>query len=152
LNPGSPAPQASVLIQSRASGARTQGYSPEIPAQPDSLTRLRAHTKGILHEDRIINTLLQITKDILFVMQNLGHKKIETAMLYTQLETHNEDEGYTCKAASNVKEAADLIEHGFQCVTQIDEQNYSANAKLQQSISFIQKTFLAHEPSAHSPF
>ena len=52
MNPGSPAPQASVLIQSRASGTRTQG--------PDSLPRLRAHTKGILHEGRIINTLLQM--------------------------------------------------------------------------------------------
>jgi hypothetical protein len=52
LNPGSPAPQASILIQSRASGTRTQG--------PDSLPRLRARTQGILHEDRIINTLLQM--------------------------------------------------------------------------------------------
>jgi integrase len=60
LNPGSPAPQASVLIQSRASGTRTQGNLPKIQAEPDSLTRLRAHTQGILHEDRIINTLLQM--------------------------------------------------------------------------------------------
>jgi len=328
LNPGSPAPQASVLIQSRASGTRTQGNLPKIQAEPDSLTRLRAHTQGILHEDRIINTLLQMknpglseatlatasqklnqlgkhadlqnpqeiltyianstvsnatkqklandynyycitnqinwkkptyrwerkipliptteniykiisasckkyatiftileetglegkkletttrrdidteqgiinvqgckghnsrslklkqqtaemlraylhkytgehpfpksirmgevwrstrdrlaeklnqpqlkaiplrnlrhhfatttydrTKDILLVMQKLGHKKIETTMLYTQLVNFNEEEEYTCKTASNVKEATDLIEHGFQYVTEID--------------------------------
>jgi len=60
LNPGSPAPQASVLIQSRASGTKTQDNLPVIQAEPDSLTRLRAHTKGILHKDRIINTLSQM--------------------------------------------------------------------------------------------
>jgi integrase len=60
------------------------------------------------------------TKDILLVMQKLGHKKIETTMLYTQLVNFNEDEEYTCKTASNVKEATDLIEHGFQYVTEID--------------------------------
>jgi len=53
-------PKASVLIQSRASGTRTQGNLPKIQAEPDSLTRLRAQTQGILHEDRIINTLLQM--------------------------------------------------------------------------------------------
>jgi len=58
LNPGSPAPQASVLIQSRAAGTRTRAFDPQNP-EPNNLTRLRAHTKGILHEDRIINTLLQ---------------------------------------------------------------------------------------------
>jgi integrase len=60
------------------------------------------------------------TKDILLVKQLLGHKKIETTMLYTQLVTFNEEEEYTCKTASNVKEATDLIEHGFQYVTEID--------------------------------
>jgi hypothetical protein len=59
------------------------------------------------------------TKDILLVMQKLGHKKIETTMLYTQLVNFN-DEEYTCKTASNVKEATDLIEHGFQYITEID--------------------------------
>jgi hypothetical protein len=56
LNPGSPAPQASVLIQSRSSGTRIQDDSPK----PDTLTRLRAHTEGIRHEGLIINTLLQM--------------------------------------------------------------------------------------------
>jgi integrase len=53
------------------------------------------------------------TKDILLVKQMLGHKKIETTMFYTQLITFTEDDEYTCKTASNIKEATDLIEHGF---------------------------------------
>ncbi len=60
------------------------------------------------------------TKDILLVKQRLGHKKIETTMFYTQLITFNDEEEYTCKTASNVKEATELIENGFQYVTEID--------------------------------
>jgi len=60
------------------------------------------------------------TKDILLVMQKLGHKKIETTMLYTQLITFDEEDHYTCKTAQNVKECQDLIEHGFTYITEID--------------------------------
>jgi integrase len=60
------------------------------------------------------------TKDILLVKQMLGHKKIETTMFYTQLITFTEDEEYTCKTATNIREATDLIEHGFTYVTEID--------------------------------
>jgi integrase len=52
------------------------------------------------------------TKDILLVKQLLGHKKLETTMFYTQLVTFNEEE-YTCRTATNAKEAQDLVEHGF---------------------------------------
>jgi integrase len=60
------------------------------------------------------------TKDILLVMQRLGHKKIETAMLYTQLITFNEEDEYTVKTATNIKEATDLLEHGFTYIQDID--------------------------------
>jgi integrase len=60
------------------------------------------------------------TKDILLVKQLLGHKKIETTMFYTQLVTFNEENGYTVRTAGNVKEATDLIEHGFEYVTEMD--------------------------------
>jgi len=60
------------------------------------------------------------TKDILLVKQQLGHKKIETTLIYTQLVTFNEEEEYTCKTATNIKEATDLIEHGFQYITDMD--------------------------------
>ena len=60
------------------------------------------------------------TKDILLVKQLLGHKKLETTMFYTQLITYDNADDYTCKTATNIKEAQDLIEHGFEYITEID--------------------------------
>lgn len=60
------------------------------------------------------------TRDILYVKQQLGHKKIETTLRYVQLLDLDEEEEYTCKVASNVKEATELIENGFQYVTAIE--------------------------------
>ena len=60
------------------------------------------------------------TKDILLVKQRLGHKKLETTMFYTQLIHYNEEEEYTCKTATNIKEAAQLIENGFEYITEMD--------------------------------
>jgi integrase len=64
-------------------------------------------------------TLYAKTRDILLVKQQMGHKKIETTLIYTQLLNLNDDE-WTCKTASNVKEATALIEAGFEYVTEID--------------------------------
>jgi integrase len=61
------------------------------------------------------------TKDILLVKQRLGHKKLETTMFYTQLIHYNEEDEYTCKTATTIKEATELIENGFQYVTDMDE-------------------------------
>jgi integrase len=60
------------------------------------------------------------TRDILLVKQKLGHKKIETTLIYTQLLETNEDEEYTCRTATNVKESKALIETGFEYVTEQD--------------------------------
>jgi site-specific recombinase XerD len=60
------------------------------------------------------------TKDILLVKQLLGHKKIETTMFYTQLIAFNGEEEYTVKTATNIKEATDLLEHGFIYIQDID--------------------------------
>ena len=60
------------------------------------------------------------TKDTLLVMQKLGHKKLETTMFYTQLVAFNEEDEYTCKTATNIKEATDLLEHGFTYIQDID--------------------------------
>ncbi|MBA7495022.1 Tyrosine recombinase XerC [subsurface metagenome] len=65
-------------------------------------------------------TVYAKTKDILLVMQKLGHKKIETTMFYTQLVTFDEEDQYTCKTASTITEATQLIENGFQYITEID--------------------------------
>jgi integrase len=60
------------------------------------------------------------TQDPIAVMRHLRHKKLETTMHYIRGITTGGEEEYTCKTASNVKEATDLIEHGFQYVTDID--------------------------------
>jgi len=65
-------------------------------------------------------TLYARTKDILLVKQRLGHKKIETTMIYTQLITFDEEDNYTSKIATNVQEVQDLVNHGFEYVTDID--------------------------------
>jgi len=55
------------------------------------------------------------TRDILLVKQQMGHKKIETTLIYTQLLNLSEDE-WTCKATTNTKQAQELIENGFEYV------------------------------------
>jgi len=60
------------------------------------------------------------TKDILFVKQQMGHRKIETTLVYTQLLNINEEEEYTCRVATNTKEDTELIESGFEYVTERD--------------------------------
>jgi integrase len=59
------------------------------------------------------------TKDILYVKQLLGHKKLENTLIYTHLITFEDDE-FTCKVAKTLKEAAQLIEAGFEYVTEIN--------------------------------
>jgi integrase len=61
------------------------------------------------------------TKDILHVMRLLGHKNIKNTLIYTQLVTFQNDD-YTCKVATNIKEAAELIEAGYEYVTEMDNQ------------------------------
>jgi len=56
------------------------------------------------------------TRDILHVKQQMGHKKIETTLIYTQLLNLNDDE-WTCKVANDAKDATALIEAGFEYVT-----------------------------------
>jgi hypothetical protein len=53
------------------------------------------------------------------VKQQMGHKKIETTLIYTQLLNLNDDE-WTCRTAVNVNEATALIEAGFEYVTEMD--------------------------------
>jgi integrase len=64
--------------------------------------------------------LYKKTKDILFVKQQMGHRKIETTLVYTQLLQFEEDENYTCKVAKTIDEATQLIENGFEYVTGMD--------------------------------
>jgi len=59
------------------------------------------------------------TKDILHVMQLLGHKNIKNTLIYTQLVSFNDDE-YICKVAKTLEEATQLIEAGFEYVTDMN--------------------------------
>ena len=56
------------------------------------------------------------TDKIMLVKQQLGHRKIETTMIYTQLINFNEDEEYNCTATKEATEAKKLVEHGWQYV------------------------------------
>ena len=60
------------------------------------------------------------TKDILHVMQLLGHKNIRNTLVYTHLVSFEGDE-YICKTARNVDEASALVESGFDYVSEIDD-------------------------------
>jgi len=64
-------------------------------------------------------TLYAKTRDILYVKQQMGHKKIETTLIYTQLLNLNDDE-WTCKTANNVTQVTQLIENGFEYITEMD--------------------------------
>lgn len=63
------------------------------------------------------------TKDILHVMQFLGHKRIEKTLRHIQLEQmlYKESDDYICKVANNVKEAKGLIETGFEYICEYED-------------------------------
>jgi hypothetical protein len=60
------------------------------------------------------------TKDILYVMQLLGHKSIKNTLVYTHLVDFGGDE-FVCKTARNVEEAKALVEGEFDYVTDVDD-------------------------------
>jgi len=60
------------------------------------------------------------TRDILLVKQQLGHKKLETSLIYTQLLNLNEEDEYQTATARTVKEAEQLIANGFEYITTFD--------------------------------
>lgn len=60
------------------------------------------------------------TKDMYYVMQRIGHKNIKNTLLYVQLEEalfQGENE-YISKVAKSEKEICNLIEAGFEYVTE----------------------------------
>jgi hypothetical protein len=60
------------------------------------------------------------TRDILLVKQQLGHKKLETSMIYTQLLNFNEEDEFYSATAKTVQEAQKLVENGFEYITTYD--------------------------------
>jgi integrase/recombinase XerD len=61
------------------------------------------------------------TKDILHIMEMLGHRDIKTTLIYTQLVIFESDE-YNSSTAKTTKEAEELVESGFEyiCTTPQD--------------------------------
>jgi len=60
------------------------------------------------------------TKDILHVKRLLGHKNIQNTLIYTHLVDFKSDE-WVCKVAQTLEEAVELVEAGFEYVTEIEE-------------------------------
>jgi len=60
------------------------------------------------------------TKDILHVMEMLGHRNIKNTLVYTQLINSEGEDEYVCKVAKTVEQATELIEAGFEYVCEID--------------------------------
>jgi len=59
------------------------------------------------------------TKDILHVMRLLGHKNINNTLIYTQLVSFSDDD-YVSRVAKDVQELCQLVEAGFEYVTEMD--------------------------------
>ena len=59
------------------------------------------------------------TKDLLHVMKLLGHRSVQTTLIYTQLINFESNE-YHSATAKTIQEAAQLVEAGFEFVCSID--------------------------------
>jgi integrase len=69
------------------------------------------------------------TKDILHVMQVLGHKNIKNTLLYTQLIQVEKDDQYVCKVAKTQEEIVDLVSQGFEFVCYSDDLKFFRKRK-----------------------
>jgi len=59
------------------------------------------------------------TRDILHVMNILGHRSIQNTLVYTQLVSFEDDE-YSVRVAHSLEEDKQLIEAGFEYITERD--------------------------------
>ena len=72
------------------------------------------------------------TKDMYYTMQRLGHKNIKNTLLYVQLEEalFQGETNYISKVAKTEKEICNLIEAGFEYVTEFQETKIFRKRKL----------------------
>ncbi len=94
--------------------------------------RVRNHLAKRLHEPELkkyrlydlrhyfATMLYHRTKDILYVKEQLGHRRLENTLIYTHLIDFK-DEEYIVRVAKTVKEACQLLEAGFEYVTEIED-------------------------------
>ena len=57
------------------------------------------------------------TKDILHTMRLLGHKNIKNTLVYTHLVDFDSDDSFCVRVASNLKEFTELLENGFEYIS-----------------------------------
>ena len=93
--------------------------------------RIRNRLANRLHEPELKNyrlydlrhyfatMLYHKTKDILYVKEQLGHRRLETTLIYTHLIDFKDDD-FTVRKAETVQEACDLIESGFEYITEME--------------------------------
>jgi hypothetical protein len=60
------------------------------------------------------------TKDILYVMQLLGHKSINNTLVYYAANRLKDDE-YVCEVATTSEEACKLVEVGFEHACELNQ-------------------------------
>ena len=64
--------------------------------------------------------LLKKTNNLLLVKQKLGHANINNTLLYAQIVDVLQEDSYTCEIAENLEQSKNLIERGFEYVTEQD--------------------------------
>jgi len=69
------------------------------------------------------------TKDILHVKGLLGHKKIESTLLYTQLAKFEETDQFHVKTAKCKEEIQSLLEVGFEYICEKEDLMYFRKPK-----------------------
>ena len=57
------------------------------------------------------------TKDLLFIQRFLGHKNINNTLIYTHLVGFDSEDNYIVKIASTVEEFTELLESGFEYIS-----------------------------------
>ncbi len=104
---------------------------PTPTAMRKAYCRTRRHLAKKIHEPDLMKIrlydfrhyyatmLYQKTKDILYVKEQIGHKRIENTLIYTHLIRFS-DEEYVSAVARTVDEARSLVEAGFEYVTEMD--------------------------------
>ena len=105
---------------------------PTPTAMRKAYCRTRRHLAKKLHEPDLMKIrlydfrhyfatmLYERTKDILYVKEQMGHKRIENTLIYTHLIRFS-DEEYVSAVAGTVDEVRKLVEAGFEYVTEIGD-------------------------------
>jgi integrase len=111
-------------------------FSPNKDDLRDTFDRLRKRTAKKIGNPRLLKISFHTfrhwkatmeyhkTKDIIHVKNMLGHKNIETTMVYINIEQAlflQETDEWTCKVAHNEQEAIALIEANFQYVNNLSD-------------------------------